>query len=416
MFRNETRGRLYNRNTYREYYNVYGGPATRYTNPIVYLQEGETQSLYGWRDKVKRTRLQLRLNPRPATIMKVQSYGNFIDEKDALFCYNIYGYNKIWGSLGRYFASSTDYPGFFETLPSPSTVENRLRDRALLGAYAKMKSPAFDGMVNLGELRETIKGILNPLSGIRSIVRRIVTKPTQSFRLRSSAAAYTEHMLNQWMEYRYGFMPLYLSVRDALKAAHYHLVGTGYVIQMIHKRAQNPSRTLVTTGHNEALYVPVKGTVVQTRSVTASAALASRLKIDEQRLWGFSVLDVPATVWELIPLSFVVDWFYNVGDWIKAVTPDPSRTVVASSISLKEEWIDELAIYQHMIKNNPATWASPAVIPKFRLSQQRLTRTVNPALPTFPVYDDSSLSWMRQIDSVALLHGRLKPLISKLMR
>jgi len=36
---------------------------------------------------------------------------------------------------------------------------------------------------------------------------------------------------------------------------------------------------------------------------------------------GFSWESIPITAWELIPFSFVVDWFVNFGDYIQALTP-----------------------------------------------------------------------------------------------
>jgi hypothetical protein len=41
--------------------------------------------------------------------------------------------------------------------------------------------------------------------------------------------------------------------------------------------------------------------------------------------------------WELIPYSFVVDWFLNIGDFIGSLTPSPGYTQLGSCFVVERE-------------------------------------------------------------------------------
>jgi hypothetical protein len=50
---------------------------------------------------------------------------------------------------------------------------------------------------------------------------------------------------------------------------------------------------------------------------------------------GFSLRDLPSAAWEILPWSFVVDWFSNVGQLISAVTANCSNEFLAEWVSHK---------------------------------------------------------------------------------
>jgi len=48
--------------------------------------------------------------------------------------------------------------------------------------------------------------------------------------------------------------------------------------------------------------------------------------------YGLSLRDIPGSGWELIPFSFVVDFFFNVGNFIEAIVPNGNISALASWI------------------------------------------------------------------------------------
>lgn len=416
MIRSESRGSLRMLPVGAAVYNKYA------EYPSYYAEKtsdafGMTQTLTGWRSKEKPTKYQRLVNPHPCTITKVVRTSDYVDPLKPYEAQWLYGWKRAWGYLPGYYANEAEfYPRHYKNLGSLTSAQTRMIDRAVVSVYAKMKSPKFDGLTNLGELKETIKGVLNPMSGIKGIIKKITKPNKKSFRKKSSSNTYLDHANSQWLEYRYSFMPLALSVQDALKAATWQLQGNGYMTQVTHAGERTTAPEVFDALERSYWYIPVKFIIRTTEDVRVGATLASRLKIDEQNFWGISLMDVPSTAYELLTLSFVLDWFFNVGDWIRAVTPDPSRQVLASSVSIRRTVKTELTLTHYRVSDITLMWKTINSNNVAVREESTLNRYLNPDLPVLPVYDDKSLSWMRQLDAFALSHGALKNSINKLLR
>jgi hypothetical protein len=48
-----------------------------------------------------------------------------------------------------------------------------------------------------------------------------------------------------------------------------------------------------------------------------------------QSYWGMNMAQLPSALWELTPLSFVSDWFLNIGQYIAAISPVPGASQLA---------------------------------------------------------------------------------------
>ena len=113
-----------------------------------------------------------------------------------------------------------------------------------------------------------------------------------------------------------------------------------------------------------------------------------------------------STAYELIPLSFVLDWFVNIGDYITAMTNTISYTQQASCYSWKLE--GELTIRR---KRNLPEGFTP---PESTLRIEHYKRNVINPQDLSGLNLDPSLNWMRQLDAVALLWGPTKKIMKNL--
>lgn len=108
-----------------------------------------------------------------------------------------------------------------------------------------------------------------------------------------------------WLQYRYGIMPNVYLIQDAL--AYLERVKPSY-------QTERQGERHVTSGFDFA-----NGWVVPDAEVVHRCLFKQGFKVgfdtDSLQKWG------PSTVWELIPLSFVVDWVVNVGDYLTALRP-----------------------------------------------------------------------------------------------
>jgi hypothetical protein len=126
------------------------------------------------------------------------------------------------------------------------------------------------------------------------------------------------------------------------------------------------------------------------------------------RMLGLRDQDIPVTVWELVPWSFVVDWFVNVGDWIQAVTPNPSVTVKGSWTTTIVRTRDEVGpIRATLYVGTPPATTYVSVADGGDFTSESVIRISNPSLPLSPQLTSGPLSALHSVDGLALLVGSI---------
>lgn len=230
---------------------------------------------------------------------------------------------KFTEVTGKYSAVAppTYSTGADVTLANNQALSRLLRD-------VKANTTHFSGGVFLGELRETIKLIKRPASALRNGLGEYFST------LRKRMGRAPKHRIqgilaDTWLEYSFGWSPLINDIKGAAETL---------------ARFENDSRRASARGYgiNERLessptssqlvnnYVYFKQIDREVSNVKviyrvglkfeASAPFGSARRLAE--LSGFTFNEFVPTVWELIPWSFVVDYFFNVGEILEAVTTD----------------------------------------------------------------------------------------------
>jgi hypothetical protein len=126
---------------------------------------------------------------------------------------------------------------------------------------------------------------------------------------------------------------------------------------------------------------------------------------------GLTTKGLLTTPWELVPYSFVADWFLNVGDFINALAPAPGWDQLGSALSVKSARVT-------VAKTTGLTVLDPNYVNKrmprgsFELLEE--SRSRGPlGLPSLVVKSDFRLDNLtRQLDSLALLSQRLLALFA----
>jgi len=195
----------------------------------------------------------------------------------------------------------------------------------------------FQGGVFAGELMKTIGMVAKPAKSMQQKARRFSSRLRQLRKrgyLRSKGENFAKVVADSWLELTFGWKPLLSDVRDgALALAR---VATRDALQRQQFRAYGEDIVPVTTANittfcsldpfNTLVYTGTR--LVSNTSVCIlygawSTRLASPETLGQQasrlaELSGLNWEDVPAQVWELVPWSFLVDYFINVGDVIEA--------------------------------------------------------------------------------------------------
>jgi hypothetical protein len=163
-------------------------------------------------------------------------------------------------------------------------------------------------VVDLAESAQTIQMIKNATS-VRKLAQTFVKEVVNPKRLAGSKRL--KYATDKWLEYRYGWLPFISSTYELLetlskkvnqKTQNVAIEGRAgwadeYVIPNV--RAGFATTPLMSNLH-----------VKQSSRVLIKARMRARTTLE---LYDFTSLNPLGIAWELVPLSFVADWFVNVG-------------------------------------------------------------------------------------------------------
>jgi hypothetical protein len=213
-------------------------------------------------------------------------------------------------------SSSVVFPSPLAWMPQAQTEYTvdfgELSDKAMDKIYEQLRGNS-ELVVDLAEASQTVKMVRDALQFKRNIgkfLKELATKPKKTQRIATTVAG-------KWLEYRYGWLPLIGSIYDA---------GDNLLRKIreedIDVKARASSRRDtpkgVTTG------TPGTDSYSSWRAmVNTSARFEIGLTLGPpsptaQRIANWTSLNPATIAWELVPLSFVVDWFVNVGDQLRS--------------------------------------------------------------------------------------------------
>lgn len=208
----------------------------------------------------------------------------------------------------------------------------RLKYQAGTRAQANIDEPVFDGSVFVGELRETIRFLRNPLSSFNRYLSDIKKQKTR----KGYAGTTASFLSDNWLSYRYAVRPLVNDIGDAAEAVQ-HVISKHKPIWRTargYASASDDTSDSGTIGSAPGLTYTWSTESSRSTQVRAGVLYAYKRSPDT---FGTSMSRIPVTGWELIPFSFVADWFVNIGPWIEAITPKAGIQVLGSWTTVDEE-------------------------------------------------------------------------------
>lgn len=298
-----------------------------------------------------------------------------------------------------------------------SKAMNEVRASAVQEAY-----DGFDALTTLAELKESLELIKDALSAVRNPLKTALAA------LKSGRKDLLGDLSSKWLLYRYGIMPLILTVQDAIKV----LQEREYLFTRVAKRQDVRFDEMSGPLLNKPdlyIYHKIEGTsivraVIKTRYETSNLRLAD--------LIGFNPLN---TAWELVTLSFVVDWFINVGDVIAGISADigdlaservhcsSQRTTLTHSVWVKADIIDKSSTtidtfsYQGQVVRQGQTYSRENRIRgDFRLFEKKseiYTRGLF-SPDDIELQFNPNLNWRRWLDAFALSLNPIRTGLRKL--
>lgn len=209
------------------------------------------------------------------------------------------------------------------------------------------KGHEFNMGVAIGEGRETSRMVKNAASGIFNSVRSLKKgRVDDAVRHLTRAAAGnstsstgrpgkldTKDISSQWLAIQYGWKPLLNDVYNSAKAFE-HLSAP--------PRTRKVRASYSISGRGNASTSPSNWSANSRRRITyrLELTISENLASAPRSLGLLNPLQV---AWELVPFSFVADWFIPVGDYLNAVTATPPHVDTVALLGIKDEAVTEVS-------------------------------------------------------------------------
>lgn len=195
----------------------------------------------------------------------------------------------------------------------PTTVDwAELEGLAMNEVYDKLKGGLnlANDVVDFGSTRKMLKNIALLGRSVKRL-RRDVLKAHRSGQPLHEVAS--KILADQWLRIRYGIMPLVYSTYDALDNMLRRVQSQMWFVGKARKGlTTNSGRTGF--GTTASPYVTSKVTLDSAR-----VRLLVNMDVEDGFRWSdWTSLNPALIAWEALPLSFVLDWFVNIGDTLSS--------------------------------------------------------------------------------------------------
>lgn len=241
-------------------------------------------------------------------------------QEGVLFARYVYGAVGVDGLLpADYALSSTDIVSLQQEVSTKVLAKRGQSDSNLFESIA--------------ELRQTLNLFRRPFNSLNRLLSL-----ASGARQRGVAAA------EVWLQYRYGVMPVVRDLENIIS-------GVQKKIGKVRKK----------TSATASLTRAVSSTIVRDNGlggighigkqisdkVDVKAISLDEYNMDRLAAIGFTAKGLITLPWELIPYSFVIDWFVNVGDFINSLVPLPGVKPLGSCLITERDAMTNWVLLSH---------------------------------------------------------------------
>lgn len=272
---------------------------------------------------------------------------------------------------------------------------------------------------DIGEWRETIHSFQRPAASIRDFVYEYLHSVKKLRSRYSNARKLLKAVSDTYLEFTFGWKPLALDVLEASKIL---MTQNQFVEERIKAKASKRYSGDISEaaypgfGGYHNLFIPYQRYGYYKRKIVGGVRLEPISTPPILDRFGLSLPDFVPTVWELLPYSFVVDYFLNIGDIIDAYA-HPLSSLSWSSNSVMTRNVTQFSdvilrevggFGSHIGKvdiTNESTWGGSAVFTVDRWVRSELSSSDFVPVIQLRLPDISSKPWR---NLAALLGGRIK--------
>lgn len=210
--------------------------------------------------------------------------------------------------------------GAYSMISSLTTAKNR----SLTDLYQNLAAveSSFKGMVFTGEIRESLRMIKSPASALRRGVSDYLGSLRKRVPRRASRGHKRKIVADTWLEYAYGWKPLVADIDSGIEAF-YRSQTVRSIFQMIRGKGYvQKAANSTPIGYMPPGYIVgvMADTIRREQIIVKHYGILSSdgSGIADSHSYGWSPTEFIPTLWELLPYSFLVDYFTNIGDIISS--------------------------------------------------------------------------------------------------
>jgi len=338
----------------------------------------------------------------------------------------------------QHYADSWDYYGYDVVNTGPGGVDinsldaatvTSVNNRAIADFYQKAKeaSSAFEAGQDLGELKETIHSIIHPLGSLRNHVEGYFVKLKKARRAIQQAKSPIKALTDTYLEFRFGWNPLASDVVDAIakipmsRPATVAITGKGSKVYSTKVGSNLASGGWTNTGLIFRYNTGASGRYsVRYKGAVRTHADKVNGRIGLARNLQFLPQDWLPTAWDLLPYSWIADYFSNVGDIISAISFPSSNIAWVCKTDHNKTTFERTVVSVDPVGQPPSTvnYSESRYIygGHYLNTETRFTRSpTNPSavLPTFALRLPTSFRPWENIGALLLSRaGGLTPLFT----
>lgn len=261
---------------------------------------------------------------------------------------------------------------------------------ALTKAYAKIASNRLDLAVEFGELGETLNLIRKPYRNVGKILKKFDenlvrwSKGAKASKKQPTLKEYVDSVSGTWLETRFGLMPALRSLQSMVdeyrrKVKRFNAAKIHRAVGSVKTKGTYENTNTVDYAYY-ASYATTESNWKQKTRACCYYRLAKPLSRASE--WGLGVSDLPPSFWELLPWSFVVDRFLNIGDYLRSHCIQPEVQLLGNTVGVKQEAALTVSARFHPISDGakPNTFAPGTC----SATRERYVRVINVPVPTTP--------------------------------
>jgi len=293
-------------------------------------------------------------------------------------------------------------PDFYTVVDSASVKKLRTEvASSMLNSRGRSDSNLFE---TLAEMDQTLGLMKKPITKLNSLLYKAsrVRNPVGAARLAADKTA------AGWLTYRYGIRPIISDIQAIVEGARKKVGVRRQTYRAKGKISSSMSDTI--TGTFDVATCTIKRASTHTVEVRATSLDEAYFSFLENI--GFTSKGLLTLPWELVTLSFVADWFVNLGDFIGSLVPTPGLKNLGSCITERH---DIQTVYTSQSTAVRSGYESIRVIQKAFDAECTVLRTykVRDFLPVPGVVIKSDFKFdkvTRMADAVSLIVTRLNRL------